>query len=109
MKKGTPEDACDYCIYVNLTLILDDNVIGVLFVIAVPVLVTHFVAFVSLILIIPAPFVIEISGLYDAIFIFENTPPDDDALSYTNPCIDLTVMPPLTSVADEAVIGLPSE
>ena len=63
MKKGTPEDACGRFIYENLRVIPIATLTGVLFVIAVPFPIVHFVLFVNLTLTDPVVLLSTHTGL----------------------------------------------
>ena len=94
--------------YENLMLKLTAAVTGVLFVKAVPLLFTHLLELVTLILTFPEDLTIVTLGLK---FMMSNplyVPPEADALSYAYPPTVLIVIVPDTIVAEEAVIIFPS-
>ena len=62
IKNGTPQDACDYCIYENLSVIPIVALTGVFVVIAVPFEVVHLVLLYNLILTDPVVLLRVITG-----------------------------------------------
>lgn len=93
--------------YENLMLKLTAAVTGVLFVKAVPLLFTHLLELVTLILTFPEDLTIVTLGLKSVMSSPLYVPPDADALSYAYPPTVLIVIVPDTTVADEAVIIFP--
>ena len=108
MKKGTPWDACDYCIYENLSVIPIVALTGVFVVIAVPFEVVHLVLLYNLILTDPVVLLRVITGSKFAGVKPLYAPPAELAFVYALPSTVLIVNVPPVISADEAVMTLPT-
>ena len=108
MKRGIPEDACDYCIYENLSVIPIVALTGVFVVIAVPFEVVHLVLLYNLILTDPVVLLRVITGSKFAGVKPLYAPPAELAFVYALPSTVLIVNVPPVISADEAVMTLPT-